>query len=267
MKCNDIGSFLAEDEWPNFFYQHSLPRQTVHCRLQFKSPLTIAGLPYFIAVFRHLDPDVSLQLEGEGQVTSGPLELQFDLPFAVALTGERVALNLLQRACSVASYTNRCVAKARPWDIDILDTRKTTPGLRQLEKYAVRVGGGKNHRMGQTDVWMIKDNHKSFFGGLARAWKFFNSLGAYYQPIVVEVHNLAELQDALELGVRHIMLDNFSPELIERAVKLKGKGVSYEVSGGVSLENMDCFLIEGVDAISMGALTQGCWPVDLSLKY
>ena len=273
MQCaiqEEMVGFFAEDGLGNnFFYHHSLPSTTVPCRLKFQDDLLIAGLPWFAGAFRYLDPLLELKLSGEGKAVSKTeqFELSFHLPFALTVTGERIALNLLQRACSIASYTARCVAKAAPRGIAILDTRKTTPGLRQLEKYAVRVGGGQNHRMSQNDTWMIKDNHKTFFGSVKKAVDFFRSQGTFYHRLVVEVHHLTELSEALELGVSHIMLDNFSSEQIAAAIALKPPQVTYEVSGGVNLENMDEFLIKGIDAISMGCLTQGAPAVDISLKY
>ena len=212
----EMEHFLAEDGFShNFFYYHSLPLKNVHCCLKFKDHLTIAGLPYFAGVFQYLSgpSPFELNLDGEGKTIrkEDQFELSFHLPFALALTGERTALNLLQKACAVATYTTQCVEKARPLGIEILDTRKTTPGLRQLEKYAVRVGGGKNHRMHQTDVWMIKDNHKSFFGGLKKALDFFHSLGAFYHSLVVEVHDLSELVEAMELGGPLYYVGSFFP--------------------------------------------------------
>jgi nicotinate-nucleotide pyrophosphorylase (carboxylating) len=188
------------------------------------------------------------------------------LPFNVALSGERVALNLLQHACAIATQTHRFVAKAKAKNIAILDTRKTTPGLRWLEKYAVICGGGQNHRWCQTDMWMIKDNHKAVFGGVGAAAQFFKQLGSFYNPVLLEVHSLPELQEGLELGLRHFMLDNFGPQDIAHAVAMKRPGVTFEISGGVTLENIDLYLQSGIDAISLGSLTQGVPRVDISFK-
>ena len=148
-----------------------------------------------------------------------------------------------------------------------MDTRKTTPGLRTLEKYAVRVGGGVNHRFSQTDLWMIKDNHKSFFGGVEGAVNFFKNSGSFYRPIELEVHNLDELNEGREFGIKHFMLDNFSPKLVSEAIDTKLEGETFEVSGGVTLESLSNYLIDGVDTISVGKITYGATPVDISLKY
>lgn len=194
-------------------------------------------------------------------------ELSFGLPFNIVLTGERIALNLLQRASAIATYTNMYAEKAKSKNIKILDTRKTTPGHRALEKYAVFTGGGYNHRFGQADCFMIKDNHKSFFGGLKGALDFFEQMHCFYKPIIVEIHDLDELAEAAALNVRHVMLDNFTPSQIREAVKTKKDGQTFEVSGGIRLETLDEYLIDGVDAISVGALTYDAPHVDISLKY
>ena len=264
-----VASYFKEDDFhTNFAYISKLPADPVACSLKFKQDMVVAGLPFFVETFKYLcDAKLDALLEMEGKLISKGEELAFELPFNVALTGERIALNLLQRASAIATYTKRFVDIASKTDIKILDTRKTTPGHRSLEKYAVNVGGGYNHRFGQTDVWMIKDNHKTFFGGLEGALNYFKSMRTFYQPVVVEIHDLAELKQAIELGARHLMLDNFSPEQIREAAKLKTSNQTFEVSGGISLDNLENYLIEGVDAISSGSLTYNAPHVDISLKY
>lgn len=266
-----IANFYEEDDLTrNIFYQESLPRDEVKCQLKIKSDLILAGLPWFEAAFQYLDEDFKLSPEissQEGTQKSKGDVISFNLPFNVALNGERIALNLLSHGSSIASFTNLFVKKASKSGIKILDTRKTTPGLRALEKYSVRCGGGYNHRLGQTDLWMVKDNHKKFFGGVEQAVDFFKSVGSFYNDIEVEIHDLEELEKALEMGINHLMLDNFSPDDIKKAVNLKKDKVTYEVSGGVTLETIDNYLLPGVDAISVGRITYGAPPVDISLKY
>lgn len=268
---DSIASFFKEDDLSrNISYQEALPNDLVDCSLKIKSPLILSGLPWFEASFQYLDNSFSLPAEfksEEGKRKKTGEVLKFKLPFNVALNGERIALNLLSHSSSIATYTNLFSEKAAAKNIKILDTRKTTPGLRSLEKYSVRIGGGYNHRFGQTDLWMVKDNHKKFFGSVAKAVDFFKAVGSFYNDIEVEIHDLDELSEALELGVRHLMLDNFRPEQIHEAVKLKKENITYEVSGGINLDTIDNFLIEGVDAISIGRLTYGAPPVDISLKY
>lgn len=268
----DLERFLLEDDLGrNLFYTQALPEKKVHCSIYFKSDLVIAGLPWFFETFALLGGQVPSELvtqfEGKKVKAQDKVKIDFDLPFGVALTGERVALNLLQQASSIATYTSTFVEKAKAKGVAILDTRKTTPGLRSFEKYAVRVGGGNNHRLGQTDTWMVKDNHKYYFGGLRQAVEFFNSMQVFYNSMVVEIHDLEELKEAIQLGVQHVMLDNFTPDRIREAVKMKPTNMTYEVSGGVRLETLDSFLIEGVDAISIGAITYDAPHVDISLKY
>ncbi|MDC1174619.1 carboxylating nicotinate-nucleotide diphosphorylase [Bacteriovoracaceae bacterium] len=269
---NDIANFFTEDDLQrNPYYISKLPEDIVKCKLKFKDDLTVSGLPWFIEAFNYLGASLDYkdfkEYEGSKILKKNKTEVTFDLPFNIALTGERIALNLLQHSSSIATFTNLFVEKAKAKKIKILDTRKTTPGLRALEKYSVRTGGGFNHRLGQTDMWMVKDNHKSFFGGVEQAINFFKDQGSFYNPIELEVHDLDELIEAQELNIKHVMLDNFSPEDIRKAVSVKNESMTYEVSGGVNLENLESYLIDGVDAISVGKLTYGAPPVDISLKY
>jgi nicotinate-nucleotide pyrophosphorylase (carboxylating) len=266
-----IENWLQEDDLSrNFHYTRSLPKHPVKLTLKVKSSLVLAGTDYFAATFLALGStiDFSFLTSMEGQKLS-QMEIEFPetLPFNIAVTGERLALNLLQHASSIATWTEKHSEIAKPLGIKVLDTRKTTPGLRSLEKYAVRVGGGFNHRMGQVDAWMIKDNHKSSLGGLAKAWKFFQEQGAFYSNTIVEIHNLEELQEAISLGCRHLLLDNFTPEQIQKATKMKKEGMTFEVSGGINLSTLHQFLLPGVDALSLGSLTYSAPRVDLSLKF
>ena len=268
-----IKSWLDEDDLTrNFHYTRSLQGTDVKLYLKIKSPLTLAGADYFVATFAALgaDPvhfDFIRHWDGKNFGAGEVIEFPEAIPFNIALTGERLALNLLQHASSIATWTKKHVDLASKKNIKLLDTRKTTPGLRSLEKYAVRVGGGFNHRLGQTDSWMIKDNHKSCMGGLEGAWEFFQKQGAFYNSTIVEIHDLSELKTAQKLGVEHVMLDNFAPEQIREAVKIKKAGMTYEVSGGIKLENLENYLIEGVDAISLGSLVYSAPRVDISLKF
>ena len=264
----ELQYFYKEEELNNSFYLNELPTDRVECQLKIKSDLILSGLPFFVAAFNflgaNLDPHSFEKMEGK-KINKGEV-FCFELPFNIALTGERVALNLLQTSSSISTFTQLFVEKASPKNIKILDTRKTTPGLRKVQKYAVRVGGGYNHRMSQTDVYMIKDNHKNFFGSLSKAHEFFNHLQAFYNPTVVEIHDLFELKEAIKLDIKHVMLDNFTPVGIKEALEFKVPGMTFELSGGININNIDQYLIEGVDAISMGALTYGAPHVDISLK-
>lgn len=265
----DLARFFEEDDLQgNAFYLRELPERSVECQLKIKSDVILCGLPYFLGAFNFLGASLNYDSfkKFEGKPMAAGEVISFALPFSIALTGERIALNLLQRGSAVATFTHKFSELAKPHQVKILDTRKTTPGLRSLEKYAVRVGGGYNHRFSQADVWMIKDNHKSFFGGLKPAWEFFQNMQTHYQGIVVEIHSLEELGQAMELGVKHVMLDNFSLKDIKTAVEIKKPGTTIEISGGVKLENCEQYFIKGVDAISIGALTHSAPHVDLSMK-
>ena len=173
----DLSRFFEEDDLKgNSFYLRELPCTLVECQLKIKNDVLLSGLPYFVAAFNflgaHLIYDDFKKYEGK-KINKGEV-IKFALPFSIALTGERIALNLLQRSSAVSTFTQMFVEKTKESNVRILDTRKTTPGLRTLEKYAVRIGGGYNHRFSQSDVWMIKDNHKNYFGGLKAAGIFFN---------------------------------------------------------------------------------------------
>jgi nicotinate-nucleotide pyrophosphorylase (carboxylating) len=263
--------FFAEDDLSkNFSYLATLPDEPVKCSLKVKDDLILAGLPFFFETFNYLMNDKInykrfLKDEGKSFKKSDDFSIEFTLPFNIALTGERIALNLLQRASSIATYTNKYVEKVG--DIKILDTRKTTPGLRFVEKYAVKIGGGYNHRFGQMDSWMVKDNHKEYFGSVEKAINYFQNLNTFYQPIIVEIHDLDELKRAHAVGAKHFLLDNFSPKQIEEAVKLKQSGMTFEVSGGVNIENISSYVMDGVDAFSSGSITYNAPHVDLSLKF
>ena len=271
----DVENFLREDGVGlNEFYQKSLPNDSVSCRLRIKSSLHLVGMPWFMETFNILGGKLPRTFyDGwEGTRRERGEVIEFLLPFSIAVGGERVALNLLRRASSIATETQKFVQLATPKGIAILDTRKTTPGLRVLEKYAVRQGGGLNHRFNQSDLWIIKDNHKNFFGGIEKAVAFFQKLYSFYTPIVVEIHSLDELERVLKLAqentrIRHLMLDNFSPKQVREALALKTSTVTYEISGGVTVENIPDYLLEGVDGISIGSITSFPSPVDLSLSY
>jgi len=269
---SDLERFFKEDDLErNFYYINSLPDEIVECRIIFKSKTIIAGMPFFLEGFKYLggiidEEETLLSLEGK-KISNPPFEASFTIPFSIALTGERIALNLLQNLSGIAHLTSKFVEKAQKYQISILDTRKTLPGLRSLQKYAVRVGGGSNHRMGQSDLWMIKDNHKQFFGGIKNSLEYFSSMNSFYQPIVLEIHSLPELKEAINLNVKHVMLDNFSPDQLVEAIKIKVSDMTYEISGGITLDNIDHYLMKGVDAISIGSLTTKTHNADISLKY
>lgn len=267
----DLERFFHEDDLSRHHtYLTNLPKDLVTCQLKIKSDLVLCGMPYLVSAFRFLGAtlDFSLAEKWEGKkMTKGEI-IEWQLPFDVALTGERVALNLLQHASAIATLARefQTIVHSKKLSVTLLDTRKTTPGLRSLEKYAVEVGGCFNHRFGQADAWMIKDNHKTFFGSLAKAIDFFERQHSYYIPLIAEIHSLEELSVAIERNVKHVLLDNFTHDQVVSAVKIKPQGMTYEISGGVKINNIHDYLIEGIDAISIGALTHSAPHVDISMK-
>lgn len=267
-----IRTWLQEDDLNrNYHYTQSLSDKPVQLTLKIKSDLLFSGTDFFIAVFVELgikesDLEFLRQYEGKNLKKGEVIVFPHPMPFAVAVTGERLALNLLHHSSAISSHTQTYVQLSQGTGIKILDTRKTTPGLRMIEKYAVRVGGGFNHRFGQTDTWMVKDNHKTCLGGLTAAVDFFNDQGCFYNEMVVEVHNLQELQEAQSLGIKHVMLDNFNQDDIVSAITMKQPQITYEISGGISLANLATYLIPGIDCISTSDLMNPP-KVDISLKF
>ncbi len=227
----------------------------------------VAGLPFVEELFRLLGGVNLKTIKMEGDYfKAGDILLELDGDAKSILTGERVALNILQRLSGIATTTKKFVEKLEPKGIRILDTRKTTPGFRYFEKYAVRVGGGTNHRFALYDMVLIKDNHKKIVGGLREAVKRVRERISPVYKIEVEVENLKELKEALELGVDIVMLDNFSPKEVREAVKLANGKCLIEVSGNITLENLEEYAIEGVDFISSGSIIHSSRWIDLSLK-
>ena len=227
----------------------------------------VCGLPIMTEVFRQVDEAIRLtHLASDGEpVAPGDVVAALSGPLRGILTAERTALNFLTHLSGIATLTARFVDVVAPYRAVILDTRKTTPGWRILEKYAVRCGGGRNHRMGLYDMVLIKDNHIAASGSLTEAVRRVRAAGISL-PIEVEVRTLAELEEALSLDVDRILLDNMDiPTLREAVARAKGK-VELEASGGVTLENAAEIAACGVDYISIGALTHSAPALDLSLE-
>ncbi len=235
-------------------------------RMVAKAAALVAGLPVAEAVFRRAEASLSVRQEvADGQaVEPGEALMVVEGPLAGQLVAERVALNFVQRLSGIATLTRRCVEAAAPYGVTILDTRKTTPGLRSLERYAVRVGGGENWRAGLFDLVLIKDNHIAAAGSVkAAVGKVRAAYGERY-PVVVEVANAEELTEALKLEVDRIMLDNFPIEAIREAVRTAEGRIPLEASGGMTPENIQAVAACGVDYISVGALTHAAPALDIS---
>ena len=228
----------------------------------------IAGLEVFERVFTLLDPDTKAELyckDGE-EVKNGQLMGKVKGDIRVLLSGERVALNYLQRMSGIATYTNSVAKLLEGSKIKLLDTRKTTPNMRIFEKYAVRAGGGYNHRYNLSDGVLLKDNHIGAAGSVTKAVQMAKEYAPFVRKIEVEVENLDMVKEAVEAGADIIMLDNMSPEDMKKAVELIDGRAQTECSGNVTKENIARLTEIGVDYISSGALTHSAPILDISLK-
>ncbi len=236
-------------------------------RIVIKEPGIVAGIPVVRAVFATLDDALVIdELAADGDhAGSLPFEvLRVSGPARSILTGERVALNILGRLSGIATLTRSYVDVVAGTGATILDTRKTTPGLRALEKYAVRCGGGSNHRFGLDDGILVKDNHLLVAGGIHAAVRGLRQISDL--PVEVEVETLAELRDALAAGADGVLLDNMPPALMAEAVGLARGRATTEASGGITLASIRQVAETGVDFISIGALTHSAQSLDVSLE-
>jgi len=233
-----------------------------------KEGLILAGIDIFHRVYKKLDADLELikHFEDGDEVNQGSIIGEISGKVAVILKGERIALNFLQHLSGIATLTHKFVMKVKSSPVKILDTRKTTPGWRVLEKYAVEMGGGENHRFGLFDAVLIKDNHISAAGGIGEAVRRVKDNVPHSFKIEVETSNLQEVKEALDSGVSTIMLDNMSTEMMKEAVAMVNKRVLVEASGNTGLDNVEEIASTGVDFISVGALTHSAKAVDISLK-
>ena len=269
-----IGEFLAEDIGRgDITTSATVPRDTRgYGRFLAKEDLVLCGIDIAEAVFFRLDPDSS---EIESTVADGD-EIPKGTVFGtlkgyadVLLVGERTALNLMQRLSGIATLTRQFVKAVEGTKAQIVDTRKTTPGLRMLEKYAVTIGGGKNHRMGLDDGVLIKDNHIALAGGISEAVRAAKDKVGHLHKIEVEISNWAQLREAIEAGAEIVMLDNQTPDeaakLVEMARSLN-PAVIIEASGNMDLDRVRSFADAGVDLISVGRLTHSARAVDISFK-
>jgi nicotinate-nucleotide pyrophosphorylase (carboxylating) len=231
-----------------------------------KSPCVLAGLDLAAETYRQLDPAVTFTAHRQDSNLCAPGDVVAEVRGAAAamLTAERTALNLLQRMSGIATLTRRFV-DAAAGRITILDTRKTTPTLRALEKYAVRAGGGTNHRAGLDDGILIKDNHIRLAGSVAEAMRRMKGAGQE-MPIEIEAQDLAQVEQAIAAGADVILLDNLSTDQIREAVRLIDGRAKVEISGGITLERIPELATTGADYVSVGALTHSAPAADLSFE-
>jgi nicotinate-nucleotide pyrophosphorylase (carboxylating) len=241
-------------------------------RLLVKEDGVLAGIDIARKVFFHTDDRIVMEqfIEDGARVKAGDIAFEVSGPSIALLTAERTALNFMQRMSGIATQTRQMVDAIEGLPTKILDTRKTTPLLREFEKMAVRLGGGFNHRLGLYDMILIKDNHVDFAGGIAKAivaCHEYMDHKSIHLVIEIEVRNLDEVKQVLEHGgVNRIMLDNFSFEMLRQAVKMIGSAYETEASGGITLQTIRQYAECGVNFISVGALTHHINSLDLSLK-
>ena len=228
----------------------------------------VAGMDVFKRVFELLDEDteVSIYVKDGHEVKNGQIMADVTGDIRVLLSGERTALNYLQRMSGIATYTNRVAKLLEGSKTKLLDTRKTTPNMRIFEKYAVRAGGGYNHRYNLSDGVLIKDNHIGAAGSVKKAIEMAKEYAPFVRKIEVEVENLDMVREAVEAGADIIMLDNMSPEMMKEAIQIIDGRAETECSGNVTKENIQNIIDVGVDYVSSGALTHSAPILDISLK-
>ncbi len=240
--------------------------------LKIKEKGILAGMEVAERIFKHLDQQAILHpIKKDGdEMHAGEIAFSIDANVYALLTGERLVLNCMQRMSGIATLTKKYTDLLKGYKTKILDTRKTTPNFRLLEKEAVRVGGGTNHRFGLYDMIMLKDNHIDFCGGIEKAiekaWQYVQEKKPGLK-IEVETRNIEDVKKVMHVGkVNRIMLDNFTPEEIVEALKIIDKKYETEASGGIDLENLQSYAATGVDYISSGAIIHQAKSLDLSLK-
>lgn len=270
----NIGEFLAEDIGRgDITTQSTVPEETMGTgRFLAKENLIVCGMDVAEAVFLHLDPEnapMERVFNDGDEVEAGTVFATLKGYADVLLIGERTALNLIQRMSGIATLTRQFVRAIEGTNACIVDTRKTTPGLRALEKYAVTIGGGKNHRLGLDDGVLIKDNHIALAGGVREAVTAAKRHVGHLHKIEVEVSNWAQLSEAINAGADIVMLDNQTPEEAAKLVEMArnmNPGVLIEASGNMSLETVRSYAEAGVDLISVGKLTHSARGMDISFK-
>ncbi|MGH2701106.1 MAG: carboxylating nicotinate-nucleotide diphosphorylase [Actinomycetota bacterium] len=266
-----VAAWLAEDVGRGDVTTNSVvpPGRAGRARVEAREPCIVAGIEAAATCFELVSQDAlefkALVSDG-AEVEAGEVLARIEGGLAPILTAERTALNILGRLCGVATLTKSYVRAVEGTEARILDTRKTTPGLRLLQKYAVAVGGGHNHRIGLDDGVLIKDNHVAAAGGVSEAVRAALGNAPLGLKIEVEVTTPGELDEALSAGAHAILLDNMSPEMVAQAVIEAGGRAVLEVSGGINLETIRSYAVTGVDFISVGALTHSSPTIDLALE-
>jgi len=265
----DVHHALEEDVGQGDITAQLVPAESIWKASVYTRELAVlCGRNWFDAVFRHLDENVDLRWYSADGDEIAPHQVICTLkgPARSLLTGERTALNFLQTLSGTATLAHHYAQQIAGLQTRILDTRKTIPGLRRAQKYAVRTGGCHNHRMGLYDAFLIKENHIAAAGSITAAVQNAHSLD-HELPVEIEVETLDELQQALQARADRVMLDNFSVEDIREAVTLNAGKAELEASGGITLNNLREYAETGVDYISIGALTKDVKAIDLSMRF
>ena len=264
-----LASWLEEDIGSGDITTNAIvgPERTTTGIIHAKAEGVLAGVEVAEKVFRLLDPNIeyTAKLQDGAKLTKASVIAEVKGSARAILTGERLALNLLQHMSGVATRTAKLAAIAAPYGAALVDTRKTTPGLRLLDKYAVKVGGGKNHRLGLYDAMLIKDNHIQVAGGIREALDLAHAYAGHMTKIEIEVENIDGVKEALAGGADVSMLDNMKPELMTEAVKLIDHKAVVEASGGIDETTLADAAKSGVDVISVGALTHSVKALDISM--
>jgi nicotinate-nucleotide pyrophosphorylase (carboxylating) len=271
---NFIRLSLQEDIGPGDYTSLACipPGTQGKARLLVKDDGILAGMELAKQIFHIVDPNLFFQpfLNDGSPVQYGMIAFEVSGTEQSIVTGERLVLNCMQRMSGIATTTHKYVRQLQGLHTRVLDTRKTTPLFREVEKWAVRIGGGMNHRMGLYDMILIKDNHVDYAGGISQAivnTKNYCERHNLNLPVEIETRNLAEVQMVLNTGgVNRIMLDNFTPPLLKEAVQLINRRFETEASGGINLDTVREYAETGVDFVSVGALTHSVKSLDLSLK-
>ncbi len=266
----NINQFLQEDIGTGDVTSQAIftPNEQGAAFFVAKESFICAGMEIASLVFQNKIPHCQCDFTEDGtKALSGDILFKCEGPVLQLLQAERVALNIVQRLCGIATLTAQFVKEVAGYPVKIVDTRKTTPGLRVLEKYAVRVGGGHNHRFNLADGILVKDNHIKACGSIGKAVEKVRGYAPHTLRIEVETETLAEVQQCLDIGVDIIMLDNMDTDLMREAVQLINGKALVEASGGVSLERVRQYAETGVDIISIGALTHSASACDISMGF
>jgi nicotinate-nucleotide pyrophosphorylase (carboxylating) len=265
----DVRAALDEDIGSGDLTAQLIPEHTVaHTTVITREAAVICGTLWFEECFKTLDPDCTIvwELQEGEEATAGQTLCTLNGNARALLTAERPALNFLQTLSATATLTRRYVTAVATTQAKIMDTRKTLPGLRHAQKYAVRVGGGHNQRIGLFDGVLIKENHIAAAGGIGQVMELAFRLTPPHAPIQIEVENMAQLDEALLAGAKLILLDNFSLGDMQLAVEHAAGRAELEASGGITLDNVNLVAATGVDRISIGALTKDVQAIDLSMR-